>query len=155
MREPVIRGDLLRILQDESSDGVADIRILIDPPVEMLEVVLHSFPDLDDHRLISAYLFTTLPIEDICLRDAIMSCLDECLLDGILDMLDRGDRLFTRLLHTFDDSIGQSRYLREIIPTDRFDRFLDRLLDLCTIECDDRTIAFAYFIESHSKERGK
>jgi hypothetical protein len=82
-----------------------------------------------------------------------MSCFDESFLDGILDGLDRWNRLPALSLDTLDHTIREERDRRKVTPTDRFDRFTDSMLDLRTIEGCDHTIAFFYLIECHGKEK--
>ena len=86
LRQPVIGGHRPGVTEDQSSYGVGDGGILLDPPVFHLHVAVDDLLIVQDGGLHIAHFFPLLPIQDVGFRHIPVPALDQHVFHGILDL---------------------------------------------------------------------
>ena len=65
MREPVVGSEFFTVFQYHTTDTISDVGIFIDPPVNIVQVFIHRFGDINSHVFIRPRQCPLMTITDI------------------------------------------------------------------------------------------
>ena len=139
VREPVVRDDLARDVEDEPAERVALVGVGVDAPVGTGEVLVHRALDLDDGALVLAQAGALLAVDDVGARRREVVGADEHLLDDVLDLLDVRRRIGEAVREHLERLLGEQVGLVAVELVGGLARALDRRADLLQLERRDLT----------------
>ena len=90
VRQPVVRDDLARHVQDQAAERIALIGVGIDAPVLLVEVLVDRRRDVDERLAVGAQPLVPVAVDDVGAGGVEPAGGGERVLDAILDRLDVG-----------------------------------------------------------------
>ena len=143
--EPVVRRDGAGVVQDQTSDGIRNGRVLLHAPVLLMDVAVHDLLVIEDRRLHLTQFLTLLAIEDVCLRDVGVSGLLQDMLHAVLDVLHPDHTVLYFMLKLRSDAKRQKADdVGRIFLVRRLECLLDSRIDLVQVKFFQFPVPFCY-----------
>ena len=147
LAEPVVGRDGAGVGQDQSADGVGHRRVLLDAPVEHVDIAVNGLFVIEIGGLHVAELLSLLAVEDVGLGDLLVARPGEHRLDAVLDIFD-GDQpvLYLRNEVRCDLECQKVYDALVILRVCGIEGLADRVSDLRDVEIDGLPVTFCYSV---------